>query len=442
MVRQVKLDSDLRNERRRREMNKRNSMQGEPAITAKVVGLLEKAGIPRNAIKQDHKMWLGGARPFVADIAIVGENNTEKAVFEIKNGSMSEAVKARIVSTGKLFRSIWPDIPFYAACDGKVSEIKNEASLKWINLEPKFAVSLKKRVISNKHRRNNNTVSWYLKELESAKRELDNQFARNNIIPEEDKRTVKYFFRGQSDFDYQLVPSLFREIMDAPILNMDERTYFKEEQYLIQEAERVMPSAFSYCKTDIDRMTVAQHYEIPTRLLDVTGNALVALYFAAQPNKNNADGAVYVFRASTTDFRMASTAGKSDRIQINAYHDRGHVDLPKEPFLVFPSFRTQRQSAQDGSFYMFGNEVNPVRMHELPEGKCAKVRIPKRRKHDLLAQLEEACNIHKGTLFPESLANYCEKFKVEALRRIKTDALVELTADRNSQTSRRYSNGK
>ena len=405
----------------------KNLTQRESAVTAKVVELLENAGVPSDAIRQGHKIWLDGTRPFVADIAIVGTDGKEKAVLEVKTGKMSEMLKRRMLVIARLFRSIRPDILFYAVCDGKVLEINDGVVLKWIDLEPKFAMSLKKRGIPNKQRRIK-TVSWYLKELESAKRELDNKFACDDNIPKEDKRTVKYFFRGQGNIDYQLVPSLFREIMDAPMLNMDERTYFKEEQYLIQEAERIMPSAFSCCKTDIDRMTVAQHYGIPTRLLDVTGNALVALYFAAQPSKKNTDGAVYVFRASTTDFRMASTTGRKEGTIISDYHDGPCTDLPNEPFLVFPSFRTQRQSAQDGSFYMFGNDVKPVRMHVFPESKCVKVKIPNSGKQDLLAQLEDECNIHKGTLFPESLGDYSDKLKAEAVRRINAEALVELTA--------------
>ena len=395
------------------------------AEAPKVVALLKKAGVPCEAIKQGHEMWHDGTRPFVADIAIV-KDGVVVAVFEIKNGSMSETVKARIVSAGKLFRSIWPNILFYAICAGEIAEITGGGKPKWKDLE-KSLMSLKKRLLLTKRNKRIKTISQYLKELERAKHELDNLIVRNSKIHEVDTRTVKYFFRGQSDFNYQLVPSLFRNIMDGPMLGMGEQTYFNEEQYLIQEAERVVPSAFSCCKTDIDRMTVAQHYKIPTRLLDVTGNALVALYFAALPSKNKADGAVYVFRASTSDFRMASTEGKTDRKVISGYHDGSHTDLPKEPFLVFPSFRSQRQSAQDGSFYMFGNEVDPMCMHEFSESKYFKVRIPQGCKQDLLAQLEDECNIHNGTLFPESLEGYSDKLKADARKRINVEALVELT---------------
>ena len=65
-------------------------------------------------------------------------------------------------------------------------------------------------------------------------------------------------------------------------------------------------------------------------------------------------------------------------------------------------------------------------MHEFPKNRFVKVRIPKERKTDLLKQLEKECNIHKGTLFPESLSNYSEKIKADASNRIKVEALARL----------------
>lgn len=46
-----------------------------------------------------------------------------------------------------------------------------------------------------------------------------------------------------------------------------------------------MTNKFSYfrnCKTAIEKLEIMQHYGIPIRLLDITRNPLVALYFACQ----------------------------------------------------------------------------------------------------------------------------------------------------------------
>ena len=44
-----------------------------------------------------------------------------------------------------------------------------------------------------------------------------------------------------------------------------------------------VPRDFSECKSALDYLVQMQHYGLPTRLLDVTTNPLVALYFACQP---------------------------------------------------------------------------------------------------------------------------------------------------------------
>ena len=56
-----------------------------------------------------------------------------------------------------------------------------------------------------------------------------------------------------------------------------------------------------------------QHYGCPTRLLDITANPLVALYFACDGEQAaHQDGVVYIFGIDSEKIRYAS----SDRIQM------------------------------------------------------------------------------------------------------------------------------
>ena len=95
-------------------------------------------------------------------------------------------------------------------------------------------------------------------------------------------------FRGLSDSRFQLVPSLCR----FPSPNVLNTLQYKELD-LIEQAQLKFPSVFPEEKYPIFRLAKLQHYGIPTRLMDVTSNALVALYFACQ--ENDQDGEVIAF---------------------------------------------------------------------------------------------------------------------------------------------------
>lgn len=103
----------------------------------------------------------------------------------------------------------------------------------------------------------------------------------------------QWFFRGQKNSDWDVRPSVFRE---------DD---LMTEHLLIDKAQRQNPIEFRECTSNFEILTKLQHYGLGTRLLDVTLNPLVALYFATVPsseyveNKNGQfsykghDGVVY-----------------------------------------------------------------------------------------------------------------------------------------------------
>ncbi|MGY3590031.1 hypothetical protein ACVIGB_010384 [Bradyrhizobium sp. USDA 4341] len=109
------------------------------------------------------------------------------------------------------------------------------------------------------------------------------------------KGPTETFFRGHEDARFELTPSLLRKSPDGAW------QFMPNEDRLCKELLIAHYDDFQSDQYCFDRLVRMQHYGLPTRLLDISGNPLVALFFACYSGSNllDIDGEVIVFRVSS-----------------------------------------------------------------------------------------------------------------------------------------------
>ena len=268
-------------------------------------------------------------------------------------------------------------------------------------------------------------------------------------------------FRGHSDFNYKLVPTVFR--------HTEEWRYYDEDK-LLKEFVRRHPESRAKHLNTLELLTYAQHYGLPTRLLDWSSNLLVAIYFACKENFE-VDGEVIIYRhdhyseletwkldlyqklslanTSKDTFEHTANALRNQNVnydadysindvcaeewsrKINDEYDysrllahplrvtckTGEVDPPiyenicTRPVFHKPLSLNERMIKQGGCFTIHGGkvldniEIIPTSGMENSLGAsftlfCKKVRVPASNKEKILNQLK-LMGVDEASLFPE-----------------------------------------
>jgi hypothetical protein len=247
------------------------------------------------------------------------------------------------------------------------------------------------------------SVEEFIKEIGKLRHEW---FPDDTLVP---------WCRGQERAEWDLMPKLYRGVPEDDL---------DIEHEIREEFATRAPALSDYVELSDDSTLykwesyfVMQHYGAPTRLLDWTESALVALYFAVRANSGNFNAAVWALDAWWLNKKVIKAdevipladpgTTSSDREKVGPwlpepFRKGKRGKLPLLPIAVFPTHTMRRISAQRSCFTIHGADRNgfdtltggrrsaPLVKFEIPSWEVLQIR-----------RTLGSCGIDDTSIFPD-----------------------------------------
>jgi hypothetical protein len=192
------------------------------------------------------------------------------------------------------------------------------------------------------------------------------------------KERSRWIFRGQSNSNFDLTPSVSRLKHTSINREKYEASLF---DIFKREARGLLTST---CNNDWEWLSLAQHHGLPTRFLDWSLNPLVALYFSVEKDPSD-DGCLYALFAPK---KAPSSIFENTPFSIS------------QPVKYLPNTITPRIRAQEGLFVACSSLEEPLEKSLRSGWKIQKIFVRKESKERIRYELFRI-GIHSSSLFPD-----------------------------------------
>lgn len=268
-------------------------------------------------------------------------------------------------------------------------------------------------------------------------------------ILEKYENGAEQYYRGQLERYTTIPPSIARVA-----------GYAENESMIYQEAVSLGATNLDGLTSPLEKLSKLQHYGIPTRLVDVTIDPLIALYFAVKDELDPSSGNVYLYQVKgyspdSNEVRVLSLLPTIDRISVdsiaNKFEEEFGNSIPRDdilsivnsPVIVQRSDDLQKSNPrlykQKGTFLLCGNYVegrvitNSLKSLDtyMP---ILVIRIPFEYKRSVKEELDNKYGINLTSVYPElpSVAEYIKaKYRKE---NISMDGTYSIVKEKDTST--------